>query len=71
MSDAYPQISLRAARVNARLGQKEAAKKLGISLSTLQNYEKGVTAPDVRFLERLEQVYSYPAHNIFFGVADT
>ncbi|MDL2324025.1 helix-turn-helix transcriptional regulator [Ruminococcaceae bacterium OttesenSCG-928-A16] len=71
MTAEYPRISLRAARVNAKLGQKEAAKKLGISLSTLQNYESGKTSPDVHFLETLEKVYSFPAHNIFFGTTDT
>ena len=39
-------ISLEAARVNAKLIQKEAAIKLGISLKTLQNYESGKTKPN-------------------------
>ena len=34
-------ISLEAARVNAELLQKDAAKLIGISLKTLQNYENG------------------------------
>lgn len=38
-------ISLKAARVNAGLTQKEAAEKLNISNKTLQNWEKHVTMP--------------------------
>lgn len=63
----YPKISLKAARVNAGLGQREAAKMLEISLSTLQNYESGTTAPDVRLLEKIERVYSFPVQHIFFA----
>ena len=35
-----PKITLKAARVNAGLTQKEAAKKIGISYQTLSDYEK-------------------------------
>ncbi len=37
----FPKIQIQAARVNANLTQKEAAKKLNISQATLQNYESG------------------------------
>lgn len=38
-------FSLKAARVNARLTQKAAAKALGISNKTLSSWENGNTAP--------------------------
>lgn len=62
-----PKISLKAARVNANLTQREAAKRLGICLSTLQNYESGVTVPDWNAVNRIVDVYGLPADYIFFS----
>lgn len=62
-----PRISLKAARVNAGLLQCEAAKKLGISTATLQNYEAGKTVPDILMSQKIEEVYNFPADFIFFG----
>lgn len=53
-------ISLEAARVNAKLIQKEAAIKLGISLKTLQNYESGKTKPNWDTLDKMSTVYNIP-----------
>ena len=38
-------FSLKAARVNARLTQKAAAKAIGVSNKTLSSWENGCTAP--------------------------
>lgn len=38
-------ITLRAARVNAKLYQAEAAKLIGVDKKTLGNWEKGITFP--------------------------
>lgn len=38
-------ITLKAARVNAKLSQAQAAEKLGVSEVTIRNWEKGVTFP--------------------------
>lgn len=62
-----PQISLKAARVNANLSQQEAAKLLGISKATLQNYESGNTVPDILMSRKIEDVYNFPSDYIFFG----
>lgn len=62
-----PQISLKAARVNAELSQKEAAELLGISKATLQNYEAGNTTPDILMSRKIEEVYKFPIDYIFFG----
>lgn len=62
-------ITLKAARVNADLSQQEAAKALGISVSTLQNYESGKTIPDWSMVKRIEEVYSFPADFIIFAQA--
>lgn len=60
-----PKITLEAARVNAHLTQKEAAKKLKISVATLQNYESGRTTPDWGVVRRIEELYQYPIDFIF------
>lgn len=62
-----PRISLKAARVNADLSQQEAAKRLGISKATLQNYEAGNTVPDILMSRKIEDVYGFPVDYIFFG----
>lgn len=51
-------ISLKAARVNARLSQKEAAKKLEISNKTLCSWEKGKTYPDQPMIEKICVLYA-------------
>lgn len=53
-------LSLEAARVNAKLLQREAAKMIGISLKTLQNYENGKTKPNWETLEKMSDVYNIP-----------
>ena len=63
----FPQISMKAARVNANLSQEEAARLLGVGKSTLQSYESGQTIPDILFSRRMEKVYKFPADYIFFG----
>ena len=58
-------ITLRAARVNAGYTQIRAAKKLGISVYTLANYERGNTFPDVPILKKIECLYKVPYKDIF------
>lgn len=50
-------ITLKAARVNTGLNQKEAAAELGISEGTLVNYEKGTSFPDVSMIEKIKRLY--------------
>lgn len=59
-TNAQFRISLEAARVNAKLLQKEAAIRIGVSLKTLQNYESGRTKPNWDILERMSTVYDIP-----------
>ena len=53
-------ISLEAARVNAELVQKDAAKLIGVSLKTLQNYENGKTKPNWVTLIKMSNIYNIP-----------
>lgn len=61
----FPKITLAAARVNAGLSQQEAAKALGVSVATLQNYESGKTVPQWGTVQKIEAVYNFPADFIF------
>lgn len=63
----YPSISLEAARVNAGYTQSKAAIKLGISVKTLQNYEKGITFPTTQKAKEMAALYNFPEDYIFFG----
>lgn len=60
-------ISLEAARVNAKMSQKEAAKQLGVNVATLSNWERGKTSPDVDKFKKLCEVYNCPGDIIFLG----
>ena len=59
-------ITLKAARVNAGLNQKQASKLLKISEYTLSNYERGISFPDVPVIKRIEEVYSVRYDDIIF-----
>ena len=59
-------VTLKAARVNKGLTQTEAAKRIGITVDTLANYEKGKTYPDVPVLKKIEAVYGIGYNNLIF-----
>lgn len=60
------EITLKAARVNKGLSQKKAAELLGISESTLFNYEKGKTFPPQPVIVKMEEVYGLSYNDIIF-----
>lgn len=53
-------ITLEAARVNVGLSQKQAAPLIGVSLSTLKNYENGKTRPNWDTLSKMSNTYKIP-----------
>ena len=59
-------ITLKAARINCQLTQKEAAEKLGVSEKTLSNYENGVSFPDVPVIQKIELLYNVGYNDIIF-----
>ena len=59
-------FSLKAARVNANLSQKEAAKILEISNKTLCSWEKGKTYPDQPMIEKICDLYGLTYDQIDF-----
>jgi len=58
-------ITLKAARVNAGMSQKEAAKELGIYPDTLSRYETGKAYPKVTLVFNMAKLYgvSYDEFN--------
>ena len=63
----YPQINLEAARVNAKLTQKAAARLLNINPSTLGKYERGKAVPKWDMVRKMAELYQLPSDYIFFG----
>ena len=53
-----PQISIKAARVNAGLNQSQAAKALGINKDTLSRYESGKSSPRLEMIEKMSKIYN-------------
>lgn len=59
-------ITLRAARVNAGYGQKEAAELLDVSNKTLCNWEKGISMPKADKIDKICELYKMPYNNLNF-----
>ena len=60
------QMTLKAARVNKGLTQKEAAAKLGIGEDTMGRYERGLSFPDVVTLKKIESLYGIGYNELIF-----
>ena len=65
------QISLAAARVNARMTQEEVAKRMKIGKRTIINWEKGVAMPSFSDINMLSEIYGIPVDNIFLPSKST
>lgn len=61
-------MKLKAARVNAGLTQEKASLALGISKSTLLNYEKYRTKPDIEMSKKIASLYGVSVDDIIFFV---
>lgn len=62
----YIKMTLKAARVNAGLSQKEAANKIGVTSDTLGNWERGKSYPNAINIKQIETVYAVKYDNIIF-----
>ncbi|CDA29300.1 helix-turn-helix domain-containing protein [Eubacterium sp. CAG:156] len=58
--------SLKNIRELRRMTQAEAAMKLGISVDTLGNYERGKSYPDIPMLRKIEALYEVSYSQIIF-----
>ena len=65
------QISLAAARVNAKMTQQAAADAIGVDKTTIISWEKGRTAPNAALLHKLLDIYQIPIGNIFLPYKST
>lgn len=61
-----PKMSLKSARVNAKLTQLQAAEALGVAVSTLKNWEKGITFPKQPMIEKLCELYKVDYDQVNF-----
>lgn len=59
-------ITLKAARVNKSLTQKEAAELLGISADALWNYENYRSFPNAKVIKKMEEVYQLSYNDLIF-----
>lgn len=65
------QISLAAARINAKLTQEDVANRLKISKRTIVNWENDKTLPSFAELNMLSDIYGIPVDNIFLPMKST
>lgn len=59
-------ITLKAARINRQISQKEAAKHFNVSTDTLGNWEKGKTFPNAVQIKEIEHYYNISYNDINF-----
>lgn len=64
-------ITIKAARVNVGLSQKEAAEKLNVSNKTLCAWEKGNAFPNVQQVNEICALYNVPYDNLIFFTEKT
>ena len=62
-------MTLRAARIIRGLSREEAAERIGVAASTIGNYERGTSFPNVPVLRRIEEVYGVAYENLVFQTA--
>lgn len=59
-------ISLKAARSNRNLTQKQAAILIGVSEDTISNWERGKSYPDALAIKKIEEVYQVRYDDVVF-----
>lgn len=59
-------ISLKAARVNAGYTQAEAAGIIGVSVTTIKNWESGMSFPKQPMIEKLCALYGVTYDSLNF-----
>jgi DNA-binding XRE family transcriptional regulator len=65
------QISLAAARVNAKLTQDDVSRLLHVGKQTVVNWEKGKTVPSFITLSALSDLYGISIDNIILPTKST
>lgn len=52
--------------MNAQLTQAEAAEKIGVTVDTIGNWERGKSFPNALQIRRIEEVYGVPYDSLIF-----
>lgn len=65
------QISLAAARVNAKMTQEDVAKAMKVSKTTIVNWEKGKVIPGIPEMAMMARLYGIPQDYIFLPCYST
>ncbi|MCR5119491.1 MAG: helix-turn-helix domain-containing protein [Lachnospiraceae bacterium] len=60
------QISLAAARVNAKLTQEDISREMNVSKNTVVNWENGKSEPTISQARRLAEYCGVPLDRIIF-----
>lgn len=63
-----PQITLRAARVNANMTLADVAGKMGVAKQTISNWENGKSEPKISQMEELSKLYSLSSDFILMPI---
>lgn len=59
-------VTLKVAQELSGLKQSEVAERIGVSVDTLSNYERGKTYPDIPILRKIEDVYGIGYDRLIF-----
>lgn len=60
------QITLKAARMNKQLTQRDAAARIGVTSDTIGNWERGKSFPNAMQIKRIEEVYKVRYDDLIF-----
>ncbi len=58
------EVTLKAARINSGLDQKEFAKFIGVSNLTVSNWELGKSEPNLTQLKKISEASGIPIDNL-------
>lgn len=59
-------ITLKAARVNAGLTQKQAADKIGVNVNSIVKWENGKNVPSAKYIPKITSAYNTTYDDIIF-----
>lgn len=59
-------ITLKQARILSNMNQKQAAKKIGVSITTISNWERRKSYPDALQIKKIEKIYNVGFADINF-----
>lgn len=63
-------ISLKAARVDAKLTQEQAAEAIGVTQNTISRWENGVSVPNYKHIPSICKAYGKSYDDIIFLPSD-